>query len=179
VAVGVLFGSVEVAVPAVDESLSGPLMGLWGLGSLLGGVVATRRGGGAHSPAGLALVLAFLAAGHLALVGATGSLPVLAAMLFLAGTGIAPTFASVYAMVDRVAPAGTVTEAFAWLTTAVAVGTSAGAAVSGTLVEGFGPSASFVLAGAAGAVALLAIVLRARTLEDRPALGILTCAAAA
>jgi len=169
-AVGTLFGSVEVAVPATSEALSGPLMGVWGLGSLIGGIVATRRGGGAATPAGLALVLLFLAAGHLALVAATGSIAVLAVALFVAGMGIAPTFASVYAMVDRVAQAGTVTEAFAWLTTAVAVGTAAGAAVSGALVERFGPGASFVLAGAAGGVALLAIVLRARTLDDAPAL---------
>ncbi len=169
-AVGTLFGSVEVAVPATSEALSGPLMGLWGLGSLVGGIVTTRRGGGAGSPAGLALVLLFLAAGHLALVAATGSIAVLAVLLFVAGMGIAPTFASVYAMVDRVAEAGTVTEAFAWLTTAVAVGTAAGAAVSGALVERFGPGASFALAGAAGAVALLAIVLRACTLDDAPAL---------
>ena len=155
-AVGMLFGAVEVAVPATAEALAGPLMGLWGLGSLIGGAVATRRGGGAHTPAGLALVLAFLAAGHLALVAATGSTVALAAGLFVAGSAIAPTFASVYAMVESVAPGGTVTEAFAWLATAVA----------GTLVEQAGPVAAFVLAGIAGAVALLTIVLRARTLQD-------------
>jgi len=170
VAVGVLFGSVEVAVPAANESLSGLLMGLWGLGSLIGGIAATRRGGGAHSPAGLALVLAFLGIAHLGLVAATGSTAALAAVLFLAGMGIAPTFASVYAMVDRVAPAGTVTEAFAWLATAIAVGTATGAAASGALVEHTGPAASFVLAGGAGAVALLVCVVRARSLEDRPVL---------
>jgi MFS family permease len=165
-AAGMVFGAVEVAVPATTEALAGPLMGVWGLGSLAGGVIATRRGGGAHTPAGLALVFAFLAASHLALVAATGSVVALAAVLFVAGSAIAPTLASVYAMVDRVAPAGTVTEAFAWLATAGAVGTATGAAVAGTLVEQTGPTAAFVMAGIAGAVALLTTLLRASTLQD-------------
>jgi MFS family permease len=167
-AAGMVFGAVEVAVPATTEALAGPLMGVWGLGSLVGGVIATRRGGGAHTPAGLALVLAFLAASHLALVSATGSVVTLAALLFVAGSAIAPTLASVYAMVDRVAPAGTVTEAFAWLATAGAVGTATGAAAAGMLVEQTGPVAAFVMAGIAGAVALLTTLVRASTLQDSP-----------
>jgi MFS family permease len=163
-AVGMLCGAVEVAVPATSEALAGPLMGLWGLGSLVGGIVTTRRGGGAQTPAGLALVVAYLAAAHLALVAA-GNVVALAAILFLAGSAIAPTCASVYAMVERVAPAGMVTEAFAWLATAMSVGTAAGAAVGGTLIEQSGPAAAFVLAGIAGAVALLTTVLRGSTLS--------------
>jgi MFS family permease len=174
-AAGMLFGAVEVAVPATAGAMAGPLMGLWGLGSLAGGAIATRRGGGAHTPGGLALVLAFLAAGHLALVAAAGSTVALAAVLFVAGSAIAPTFASVYAMVERVAPKGTVTEAFAWLATAIAVGTAAGAAVAGTLVEQAGPDAAFVLAGIAGAVALLTMVLRASTLHESRTGAPVTC----
>ena len=45
----------------------GPLLGLWGLGSLAGGVLAARLGGGARGAPGLALVLAALTAGHVAL----------------------------------------------------------------------------------------------------------------
>ena len=37
---------------------------------------------------------------------------------------IAPTCATAYAMIEAAAPAGTVTEAFAWMTTAAALGTS-------------------------------------------------------
>ena len=52
---------------------------------------------------------------HVASVAATGSLVALGAVLLVAGAALAPAFASVYAMVERVAPAGAVTEAFAWL----------------------------------------------------------------
>jgi MFS family permease len=170
-AVGVLFGAVEVAVTAAADTLggaaaAGQMLGVWGVGSLVGGIVATRRGGGAHGAAGLALVLAGLAAGHLALVAATGSLATLAAGLFVAGAAIAPTCASAYGLVERVTPAGTVTEAFAWLTTAMAVGTAAGAAAAGMLAEGAGPATAFALAGGAGLLAMLVTLARAHTLSD-------------
>jgi predicted MFS family arabinose efflux permease len=169
-ALGVVFGTVEVAVVAAADSFgsagaAGPLLGLWGAGSLVGGVVAARMGGGARTGAGLALVLAALAAGHLLLAAAAGSAMALAAVLALAGATIAPTYASVYAMVDRTAPAGTVTEAFAWLSTAVAVGASIGAACAGALADAAGPAPTFALAGAAGAAAALLAALRARPLS--------------
>jgi MFS family permease len=169
VAVGALFGAVEVAVTAAAEALEGttaaaPLLGLWGAGSLAGGLLAVRFGGGAHTATGLALVVAALTAGHLALVAAAGSILALAAVLLIAGAAIAPTFASVYAMVDRAAPAGTATEAFAWLATAVALGAAFGAASAGALVDHSGPAAAFALAGGAGALAVLATALRSQTL---------------
>ena len=168
---GVVFGTVEVAVVAAADALgsaaaAGPLLGIWGAGSLVGGVIAARMGGGARTGAGLALVLAALAAGHLALAAAAGSAVALAAVLALAGATIAPTYASVYAMVDRAAPAGTVTEAFAWLNTAVAIGASAGAACAGAVADAAGPAPTFALAGAAGAAAALIAALRARPLSE-------------
>jgi MFS family permease len=70
--VGVLLGADEVAVTAAARALDGTtaaalLLALWGVGSFAGGLVITRSGGGARTAAGLALVLAALAAGHLAL----------------------------------------------------------------------------------------------------------------
>jgi hypothetical protein len=176
-AVGALFGAVEVAVAAAADGLgaaaaAGPLLGIWGAGSLLGGMLAVRLGGGAHSAAGLALVLVALTAGHLLLVPAAGSVLALAAVLLVAGAAIAPTYATVYAMVDRAAPEGTATEAFAWLATAVAIGASSGSALAGALAEGAGPAAAFALAGGAGAIALIATALRSSTLVKAPALSV-------
>jgi MFS family permease len=171
VAVGALFGAVEVAVTAAAANLgrtaaAGPLLGLWGGGSLVGGVLATRLGGATRGPRGLSLLLVGLTAGHLLLIPAAGSLAALGAALLVAGAAIAPTYAAVYAMVEDAAPAGTTTEAFAWLGTAVAIGASAGAACAGTLVDGAGPVAALVLAGGAGALAALTVVLRSCTLEE-------------
>jgi MFS family permease len=169
-AVGVVFGTVEIGVAAAGETLgsaaaAGPLLGVWGAGSLLGGLLAARaatRAPRLRIPR-LPALLVGLTAGHLALALATTNVIALAAVLFIAGAAIAPTYATVYALVERAAPAGTVTEAFAWLATAVAVGAAAGAAVAGTLAEHAGPSAVFVLAGAAAATALATTVARFAT----------------
>src|SRR4051794_29737364 len=120
VLVGFVFGAVEIAVTAAAEALgaaaaAGPLLGIWGAGSLAGGLVAARAGGGARTGAGLALVLAALAAGHLALAGAAGSVIAMAAVLALAGSTIAPTHAAGWAMVDPAPPRGPAAPAVAWV----------------------------------------------------------------
>jgi hypothetical protein len=58
-----------------------------------------------------------------------------------------------------------VTEAFAWLSTAVAVGASVGAASAGAVADAAGPAAAFGLAGAAGTVAAVVAALRSRPLN--------------
>jgi len=170
IAVGVLFGAVEVGVAAATARLgstssAGPLLGLWGAGSLIGGLAAVRLGKGLRGASGLALVLAALACGHLLLVAAAGSVLEMAAVLVLGGSAIAPTYAVVYAMVDDAAPAGTETEAFAWLGTAVAIGAALGSAIAGSAADHAGPAAAFALAAAAGAVSVLLVVARSRTLS--------------
>ena len=144
VAVGVVFGAVEVTVASAAQVLgstasAGPLLGIWGAGSVVGGLIAARLGGGARTGTGLALILAALAASHLALATAAHSLTGMGICLAVAGATIAPTLATVYAMVERAAPAGTLTEAFAWLNTASAIGTSIGAAAGGAVADAAGP----------------------------------------
>ena len=170
-AVGAVFGAAEVGVTAAAKALgstntAGPLLALWGIGALIGGAVATRLGGGARSAGGLALILAVLALGHAMLSITTGSLLTMAVVLVFAGAAISPAYATIYAFVDRVTPAGTVTEAFSWLSTAVAVGTSAGTALAGSLAQHTGPASAFALAGAAGGLAVLITILRIRTLAS-------------
>ena len=174
IAVGVLLGADEVAVVAAAKTLdsttaAAPLLALWGVGSFAGGLLAARLGGGARTAGGLALVLGALTVGHLALIPAAGSVVALGGVLLLAGATIAPTEATIYAMVDRATPAATMTEAFAWLATAMAVGGAVGAAGAGLLVDRAGPTAAFALAGVAGALAVLITMLRSRTLAPRQA----------
>lgn len=160
VGVGVLFGATEVAVTASAGSGAGLLLGLWGVGSLAGGVVAAKLGGGARNGRSFALLLAALGLGHLILVAASASLIAAAVLIAVAGSMIAPILASSYAMVDDAAPAGTVTEAFAWLATATAIGTSVGAAAGGALVDSAGPTSAFVLAGGSALAAALVAAVR-------------------
>jgi MFS family permease len=167
-AVGVLFGAVEIGVAAASSALgataaAGPLLGVWGVGSLAGGAFAARAAHRGRGGLPLTSLLIALTAAHLALATAAGSVYALAFALFVAGAAIAPTYATVFALVERAAPAGTVTEAFAWLATAVAVGAAVGAAGAGAIAEHAGPAAVFVFAGGAGACALLATLMRSAT----------------
>lgn len=154
-------GAVRAAYALEASALE---LAVWGAGSFIGGLLVTRLGGGARTAAGLAFVLGTLTAGHLALIPAHRSIVALGVVLLVAGAAIAPTEATVYAMVDHAAPSGTMTEAFAWLATAMAVGGAAGAAGAGILVDRAGPAAAFALAGGAGALAVLTTILRSRTL---------------
>lgn len=159
VGTGAVYGATEVGVAAAAKALdsaaaAGPLLGLWGIGSLVGGIVTTRLGGGARHAGGLRLLLAALALGHGALVLATGSVLAIGAVILLAGATIAPTESSIIAMVDRVAPAGTRAEAFSWVMTASSAGAAAGTAVAGALVQSAGAPAAFAFAAVCGGVAV-------------------------
>ena len=70
-------------------------------------------------------------------------------------------------MVDHATPAATMTEAFAWFATAMAIGGAVGAADAGLLVDRAGPTAGFALAGGAGALAMLTTMLRSRTITPQ------------
>jgi predicted MFS family arabinose efflux permease len=173
--VGVLLGADEVAVTATAKGIDGstaaaaPLLALWGAGSFAGGLVLARVGG-ARNAAALALLLFALTVGHLVLIPAAGALAVLGAVLFITGGAIAPTEATVHALVEDAAPRGTITEAFAWLDGAIAAGGAAGGALAGVAVDTAGATTAFALGGAAGALATLTAIVRRRTLA-RAAVG--------
>jgi len=165
---GATFGSVEIAVPVAAEAAghagaAGLLLGVWGLGSLIGGLLSARAGAAADPVRRLSGLLAALAAGHLLLTIPLAPLP-LAALLLLAGLALSPAIAAAYAMVEQLAPAGTVTEAYTWLSTGIAAGLALGAALSGALAETYGAGAAFAAAGVSCAAGALAGVLRRRTL---------------
>jgi MFS family permease len=166
---GAAFGATEVGVTAAahafqSSGVAGPLLGLWGMGSLLGGIAVTRLGGGAQSNRGLTLLLGVLAVGHGALTLTTGSLVAMGVVITVAGATIAPTVSSIYAMVDAAAPAGTQTEAFSWLLTASLVGASLGSAAGGALAQAASVQLAFALVAAAAGLAALVALLRSRTL---------------
>jgi predicted MFS family arabinose efflux permease len=169
--VGVLVSGVEVAITAAMSEAgapgaTGPLLALWGVGSLAGGIVAARVGGARHARE-LALLLLAIALTHAVLAAGGGSPFLLGALLLVAGAGIAPVFGATSALTGELALPGTATEAFAWTSTALAAGVAVGAAAAGAIVDaagGAGPA--FVAAGAAGVVAAGVAMARGRSLES-------------
>ena len=113
-------------------------------------------------------LLALVVAGIALLAVATG-LVQLGAGMVLAGLGIAPAIACLYLLVDRLAPAGTVTEAFTWVTTAFSTGFAIGNALGGSLVHRVGTDRAFLIAAAGVAAAALLARLRRPALAAAPA----------
>jgi predicted MFS family arabinose efflux permease len=165
---GATFGAIEVAVPAACQAAgakgaTGLLLAVWGLGSMLGGLLAARAGAPSDAARWLAVLLAGLGLGDLALVP-VGSPAGLAPILLVAGAAIAPLFGTAYSLVDRVAPSDGQTEAFAWLTTAIGIGLAGGSALAGALVQASGPGAGFATAAGLGLVACVLTTARRASL---------------
>ena len=160
---GLSVGAVEVAVPATlepdgHERLTGLMLGLWGLGSLLTSLAVARAGAASDPPRRLAVLLVAWGATHAALALAVGPLT-LGGLLLLAGGAISPTLVYANAMLDHLAPDGTLTEAFTWTTAGLTGGMAIGAAVAGVVAERVSPSAAFALLGGGGVLA--AVIVRA------------------
>jgi MFS family permease len=171
VCMGASFGAIEVATTAhADEhgspALVGPLLAAWAAGSLVGGV-ATARSRAPSDPRGrLVLLLAATAVADLLVAAAPRPL-LLAPALFVAGSCIAPAFATLYSMVSELAREGTLTESYTWVSTGVTTGLAAGAAAGGATVDAFSTHAA--MAGAAGMVMLATLIaVVARHLLEPP-----------
>ena len=83
----------------------------------------------------------------------------------LAGTGLlaTPLATSAYLVIQRTTPAACLTEAFAWQSTGLAIGTAAGAAAGGALADLGGPALAFALPPVAVALAVgVVLVVRRR-----------------
>ena len=163
-AVGVGFGSVELAMPAFAEEhgareLGGLALASFSGGSLAGGLVAGMRP--PRSVLRRFLGGAFLLTIALLSLQLAVSIPTLCVFAFVAGLPIAPTIGALYALIDRSARSGTAAEAFAWFGTAVSIGIATGSAAAGAIVDERGVRAAFGVGAVAALVgALLGLARR-------------------
>ena len=181
VLVGMTIGLVEVSIAAFSQragstGAAGVLLALWSLGSMGGGLWYGGRRFSAPVERRYLILAALVMAGLLpvAVVGAlplakVGALAAMGLALVVAGAAIAPLLACHYLLVDRLAPAGTVTEAFNWALAGFLAGFSAGTASAGAVIDGLG--AGWALAAAPSVMTLAAAfaALRRRTLRHPPA----------
>jgi MFS family permease len=161
------FGALEVAIPAFADStgspgLSGLLLALWALGSVVGGLWFGARVLSTSLPRQYRLLLLGVTIG-LAPLAWISSPWALGVLLFLGGTAIAPTLTVQNTLVGAMAPVHATTEAFTWLST-ITVGASAiGAALGGALIEGpAGVSGSLALATLGAALAVVVTLVPGR-----------------
>jgi predicted MFS family arabinose efflux permease len=134
---------------------AGVLLSGAALGSMVGGLIYGARDWAADQST-LLVRFSILFAIALAPLALAGSMPAMFVLLLLAGGFIAPWAATTYVLVGRLAPAGTLTEAFTWETTAVVAGFAGGGALSGILVESAGVAEALVVASALAGISALA-----------------------
>ncbi len=166
--VGVALGAIAVAAVAYADThgggmVSSYLLSALGFGALVGGVAyGALRWSGAPERRLRALTVC-LAVAYLPLAAVPG-VAAMTALAALAGVFLAPVLACAFVVVDRHAPAGTVTEAFSWIVTACGVGAAAGTALAGPVAQYGGVAAGFVVAGGGGLVALAVLLAGGRFL---------------
>ncbi|GAA3232970.1 MFS transporter [Dactylosporangium siamense] len=159
---GLIFGALPVvlsglAAHAGAPDVAGLLLAAW----ICGGVLGSFRASRAAFPSALARLAAALAAPAVVAAVTGGRLVPVALAFGVAGLFLTPVAAASYVIVDDTAPPGRRTEAFTWLSTALAVGGSAGSALAGASIDGLGIlPAVFLPTAAAGLAALVATRLR-------------------
>jgi MFS family permease len=170
-ALGVVFGAAEVATVAFADAeghkaLSGVLLGIWALGSLLAGVVSGavtwRRG-----------PLARLRIGSIGMVLGTAplffvpNLGLMAPVLLLSGMAVSPTLIAGMSLAEKVLPPARLTEGMAFFQTGLGVGLAPGAAVAGIVIDHVSASAAYLVCFAGGLLCLTgALLVRVRATPD-------------
>ena len=150
---------VAYAEQAGSQSYSGALLGTASIGGLVGGLLYGARRWQGDGARRLSWLLAAMALAYLPLA-LTPPPALMFAFMFGAGFFLAPVLACGFVLIAGHAPAGTVTEAFAWVTTLFLAGSALGSSITGVSVGSpLGLRGSFLLTALCAAVALLVAVL--------------------
>ncbi|MEU0336511.1 MFS transporter [Streptomyces sp. NPDC006193] len=170
--IGSVFGGMQVSLAAFTESigepgLNGVLYGVFAAGNMLSGIACGAIAWKAAPHRRLVTGYTALALAASALWTAH-SVPLLAALGLLAGMCIAPALITGYTLVESLVPAGARTEAFTWLTGAVALGQAAAVTVAGQLEDRLWDGAGFLVPMGGTVLALATLVtLRALLVPQR------------
>jgi MFS family permease len=168
---GVSWGAVQVSLPALavqagSPEAAGVLLGIWGLGSVIGGFLSGARAW-RSSPDSRYVVLLWLSALGGALLVAADSIHVAVVLSLVAGLTLSPLNSCQWSLIDRVALPGTTAEAFSWDIGVIGAGMAAGTVAAGLLADGAGLWASFFVACASSSVAAALAMAGRRVIGSR------------
>lgn len=171
VVIGMIFGAADLATIAFTEEqgrkdLAGIVLAVFAVGSLISGLAYGVK----HwlSPLWLRFVIGVCAlAVGVCLFFFAHSIPVLMGIMFVTGFAIAPTLVNGNALVQLLVPADQLTEALAWISTAMGIGVSLGSAVGGLRIDDGGSHAGFQVVIMVAALAVITTLGAARTLRNR------------
>lgn len=165
--IGSVFGGMQVSLTAFSEEIGNPgvnglLYGVFAAGNMLAGIamgaIAWKIGPRRRlilGYTGLTVAASLLWSAH--------SVLLLGALGLVVGLCIAPALITGYTIVETLVPATARTEAFTWLTGAVALGQAAAVTVAGRLADAHGSSTGFLVPLAGTLLALVTLLtLRSR-----------------
>ena len=150
--------AVEAGVVAVfghDGAEAGIVLAIFSVGSLAGGLFLGHVPIGPWSTARRM----FIVFAGMALAAFVMDFWWLAATLFIAGIGIAPALAVLFAIVSASVKFSDTAEAYGWVGTGQLIGAALGSAVAGFLIDGYGAQGAFIAAAALAMLGVLAAVL--------------------
>ncbi|MFF6985185.1 MFS transporter [Streptomyces sp. NPDC010273] len=170
--IGSVFGGMQVSLAAFTESigepgLNGVLYGTFAAGNMLSGIVCGAVAWKVAPQRRLLIGYAALALTASALWTAH-SVALLAGLGLLVGMCIAPALITGYTLVEGLVPAGARTEAFTWLTGAVALGQAAAVTVAGQLEDRLWGGAGFMVPMVGTVLALGTLLALRSRLATRP-----------
>jgi MFS family permease len=154
--VAVVFGAIDVVLPAVAEfagqpGAAGSLVAAIAGGSLVGGVVYGARVWPGTLRDRLRVVIVVLGLSLAVVPLALPGLNAFMAALFLGGLFLGPTTIVAFQLIDDLSLPGTQTEAQSWTQSSIVIGVAGGAALAGQVIEVGTPElALFLGAGSVG-----------------------------
>ena len=150
--------AVEVAVVSVfghEGSQAGIILSIWAIGSIIGGLAL---GGVPIGPSALATRMAVVFVG-IALAGIILDFWWIAGALLIAGAGIAPALAVMFAIVSASVKFSDTAEAYGWMGSGQLIGAALGSAIAGFAIDGWGSVGGFIAASAFALVGLVVATL--------------------
>ncbi|TIR33255.1 MAG: MFS transporter [Mesorhizobium sp.] len=166
--IGATFATTEVSTVAITKELGQPggaslVIGVYALGSFVVGIIIGALNLKTPLQIQLAIAIAIIALTTLPLLVAD-TVPLLALAVFLSGVAISPTFITAFGLIERRVPEAMLTEGVTWVMTGIGIGMALGSFAAGWVVDAFGAQSGFLVSVAAGAIALVIVLLGMRSL---------------
>ncbi|RUV30944.1 MULTISPECIES: MFS transporter [unclassified Mesorhizobium] len=166
--IGATFATTEVSTVAITKQLGQPgaaslVIGVYALGSFVVGIIIGALNLKTPLQIQLAIAIAIIALTTLPLLVAD-TVPLLALAVFVSGVAISPTFITAFGLIERRVPEAMLTEGVTWVMTGIGIGMALGSFAAGWVVDAFGAQSGFLVSVAAGAIALVIVLLGMRSL---------------
>ena len=164
-AIGSVFGSVDVAIVAVADAadqrvIAGVLLAIYAAGSMISALILGSRSAGSSDhrlPRVLLLASVALVVVTVPLL-LRPDLGALGLLMLLAGLAVSPVLITGFSLVEALVLPAQITEGLSWAISSIGLGVAASAAGTGWLIDQAGPEAGFlVTVGSAVLVALAAL----------------------